>query len=63
MLVIDPRKEHIAVTEAHKMHIPVIALGNTDCDMSTIEYPIVGNDGAQKSIAFFLSAFKEAFSI
>lgn len=53
LFVIDPRKEEIAVTEALQMNIPVIALSNTDCDISIITNPIVANDTNVSSIAFF----------
>ncbi len=55
MLLIDPKKEHIAVTEATKMHIPTVALLNTDCDMKAVTYPIVGNDASTSSINYFVS--------
>ncbi len=50
MVVVDPKREHIAVTEAQKMGIPVVALANTDCNILDINYPIVANDGSVKSI-------------
>ncbi len=50
LFVIDPKREHIAVTEAQKIGIPVIALANTDTNVSGIAYPIVGNDGSVSSI-------------
>jgi small subunit ribosomal protein S2 len=53
VFVIDSRKEEIAVTEARLMNIPVIALVNTDCDISVINYPIVANDTNVSSIALF----------
>lgn len=62
MIVVDPTKEEIAVTEAQKMQIPVIALANTDCDISTIEFPIVMNDSSRASINLVLSALAEAYS-
>lgn len=61
MLVIDPKKEHIAVTEAHKMNLPVIALLNTDCNLKQVEYPIIANDASVSSISFFLEAVKDAY--
>ncbi len=61
LFVIDPKKEHIAVTEAKKMNLPVIALLNTDCNLKQVEYPIVGNDASVSSISFFIQAIKEAF--
>lgn len=53
VFVIDPKKEEIAVTEARQMNIPVIAIANTDCDVSVINYPIVANDTNVSSIALF----------
>lgn len=62
MFVIDPKKEHIAVTEAHKMNLPVIALMNTDCNTKNAEFPIVANDASISSITFFLSKIKESYN-
>lgn len=53
LFVVDPKKEYIAVEEALQMNIPVIALSNTDCDVSIINYPIVANDTNLSSIVFF----------
>lgn len=61
MFVIDSKKEHIAVTEAHKINMPVIAVVNTDCNIKDVEYPIVANDGSVTSIEFFLEAITEAY--
>lgn len=61
MFVVDPKKEHIAVTEARKMNIPVIAILNTDCNLKQVEYPIVANDASVMSITFFLEAIKNAY--
>ncbi len=54
IFVIDPKKEIIAVTEAKKMGIPVIALAGSDCDIKDIDYPIAANDSSISSISFFL---------
>lgn len=62
VFVIDPKKEHIAVTEAHKMNIPVIAVLNTDCSLKQVEYGIIANDASVMSISFFLNKFKEAYT-
>jgi len=61
LIVIDPKKEIIAVTEAQKMNIPVVALCGTDCDISKINYPIVANDASVSSITFFLNQIIKAF--
>ena len=62
MFVVDPKKEHIAVVEAQKMNLPIIALMNTDCNLKQVEYPIVANDASVSSITFFLSKIKEAYT-
>lgn len=62
MFVIDPKKEHIAVSEAKQMNIPIIALLNSDCDSKKVEFPIVGNDSSVSSISFFLSEIKDAYN-
>src|ERR1700750_1802759 len=50
LLVVDPRREHIAVTEARKLGIKVVALLDTDCDPDVIDLPIPGNDDSMRSI-------------
>ena len=62
VFVVDPKKEHLAVTEAHKMNLPVIALMNTDCNIKQVEHPIVANDASVSSISFFVRAVKEAYA-
>jgi small subunit ribosomal protein S2 len=47
--VVDTRKEHIAVTEARKLGIPVVAILDTNCDPDEVDYPIPGNDDAIRS--------------
>ncbi len=54
IVIIDPLKEDGAVKEARIKNIPVVALGNTDCDMSPIDFPIIGNDATQESIRAIL---------
>jgi len=48
--VIDSKREEIAVAEASRLEIPVVALLDTNCDPDSIDYPIPGNDDALKSI-------------
>ena len=60
LFVIDPKKEHIAVNEAGKLGIPVVALCDTNCDPDGIDYVIPGNDDAIKSIRLFVSAVADA---
>jgi small subunit ribosomal protein S2 len=52
LFVIDPKKEYIAVEEARQMNIPVVALANTDCDISIITHPIVANDTNLSAITY-----------
>lgn len=61
LFVVDPRKEKGAVKEARDAKIPVIALANTDCDMTEITYPIPGNDASRKSILFFVNEIARAY--
>ena len=49
LFVIDTKKEHIAVTEARKLGIPVVAVVDSNCDPDEIDYPIPGNDDAIRS--------------
>jgi len=50
LLVVDPHREHIAVKEAKKLGIKVVALLDTDCDPDTVDLPIPGNDDSMRSI-------------
>lgn len=61
MIVIDSKKEHIAIAEARKMGVPVIAIGNTDCSIRAITYPIIANDSSASSIKALLAILKDAF--
>lgn len=63
VVIIDPRHEVMCVKEANRLHIPVVALSNTDCTLEGIEYPIVGNDGSVSSVRFVLEAIKEALQV
>ena len=49
--IVDTNKEHIAVGEARKLNIPVIAILDTNCDPDLVDYPIPGNDDAIRSAA------------
>lgn len=57
LIVVDPSHEHIAVAEAKKLHIPVMALVDTNCDPDPIDYVIACNDDALKSIRLILGCF------
>ncbi len=60
VFLIDSKKEDIAVEEAHRLKIPVVALIDTNCDPELIDYPIPGNDDALKSIRFLTSLITES---
>lgn len=62
VFIVDPKKEHIAVTEAKKMNLPIISLLNTDCNLKQIQHPIIANDASVSSVTFFLSKIKEAYN-
>lgn len=61
VFVIDPRQEKNAVKEAGDMNIPVIALSGSDCNISDIKHPIIGNDSSKTSIQFFLEEVAKAY--
>jgi small subunit ribosomal protein S2 len=53
MFVVDTNKEQIAIKEANRLGIPVVALLDSNCDPSGITYPIPGNDDAGRAISLF----------
>ncbi len=55
IFIVDTKKEHIALKEARKMHIPVFALVDTNSDPTLVDYPIPANDDAAKSISLIIS--------
>ncbi|MFB6373558.1 MAG: 30S ribosomal protein S2, partial [Bradymonadaceae bacterium] len=60
MFIVDPHKEEIAVKEANRLDIPTVALTDTNCDPSVIDFPIPGNDDAIRAIRLFSTAIAEA---
>ena len=60
LLVVDPRREHIAVAEARKLGIKVVALLDTDCDPDVIDLPIPGNDDSMRSIELVIKRLCDA---
>jgi small subunit ribosomal protein S2 len=60
LFVIDPKKEHIAIHEATRLGIPIVALVDTNCDPEGIEYVIPGNDDAIRSIRLFCGKIADA---
>lgn len=61
LIVVDSKKEVIAVDEARYAGIPVVAISSTDCDFTQVNYPIPANDGAQASVGFFLNELANAY--
>jgi small subunit ribosomal protein S2 len=60
MVVVDPRREHIAVKEANRMGVPVVALLDTDCNPDLIDIPIPGNDDSMRSVETVLKRLADA---
>jgi len=60
LFVIDSNKEEIAVREARKLGIPVVAVVDTNCDPDQVDYPIAGNDDALRAIRLFSSKIADA---
>lgn len=54
MVVVDPRHDAIAVTEAADKRVPVIAIMSSDCDASKVTYPVIANDSLQSSVSLIL---------
>jgi small subunit ribosomal protein S2 len=60
IFVVDPAKEHIAVAEAHRLKIPVVAVADTNADPQLVDYVIPGNDDAIRSIKLFCTKIADA---
>ncbi len=60
LMVVDPHREHIAVAEARKLGIKVVALLDTDCDPDAIDLPIPGNDDSMRSIELVIKRLTDA---
>src|SRR5262249_36151421 len=60
LFVIDPRKEEIAVGEAKKLGVPIVAVVDTNCDPERVDYVIPGNDDAIRAIKLFASRVSDA---
>ena len=63
IFIIDTNKEHIAVLEAKKLGIPIIAIIDTNCDPDPIDYPIPANDDGVKSVQFILDNFSKVIKL
>lgn len=60
LFVIDPRKERIAVAEARKLNIPIVAIVDTNCDPDEVDYVIPGNDDAIRAVKLLTNKIAEA---
>ena len=60
LYVVDPRKERIAVAEARKLNIPIVAIVDTNCDPDEIDYVIPGNDDAIRAVRLLTSRMADA---
>jgi len=60
VFIVDPRKEKLAVAEAHKLGIPIIAIVDTNCDPDKINYAIPGNDDAIRAVKLLTSRISQA---
>lgn len=60
LFVVDPKKEHIAIMEAKKLGIPVVAIVDTNCDPEEVDYVIPGNDDAIRAVKLIASTMANA---
>ena len=60
MFIVDPHKERIAVSEARKLNIPIVAIVDTNCDPDEIDYVIPGNDDAIRAVKLISGAMASA---
>jgi len=60
LFIVDPRKEKIAIQEAHILGIPIVAIVDTNCDPEEVDYPIPGNDDAIRAVKLLTSKIADA---
>jgi small subunit ribosomal protein S2 len=60
LFVVDPRKEHNAIAEARKLHIPIVAIVDTNCDPDEVDYVIPANDDAIRAIRLISATIANA---
>ena len=60
LFVVDPRKEHNAIAEARKLHIPIVAIVDTNCDPDEVDYVIPANDDAIRAIRLIAATMANA---
>ncbi len=62
LVIVDPRKEDIAIKEAHKLGIPVFGIVDTNCDPDVVDYVIPGNDDAVRAVKLIIGALTNAIA-
>ncbi|MDE2116747.1 MAG: 30S ribosomal protein S2, partial [Patescibacteria group bacterium] len=62
LIVVDPKKEYIAVEEARQTGVPVVAIASSDCDISLVDHAVPANDSSAASSAFFLDELARAYA-
>ena len=60
IFIVDPKKEHICVQEAHTLGIPLIGIVDTNCDPEELDYVIPGNDDAIRAVKLIVSKMADA---
>ena len=60
MFIVDPSHENIAVEEARKLNIPIVAITDTNCDPDVVDYVIPGNDDAIRAVKLISSVIADA---
>ena len=60
MFIVDVKREHNAVAEARRLKIPIVAIADTNCDPTHLDYPIAGNDDAIRSVRIILTTVTHA---
>ena len=58
--IVDTKKEHLAIDEARKLHIPIVAVLDTNCDPDEVDFPIPGNDDAIRSVSLLTRIVADA---
>ena len=62
MIIVDPKKEEIAIKEAHKLNIPVFGIVDTNCDPDDVDYVIPGNDDAVRAVKLMIGVLTNAIA-
>ena len=62
LCVVDSKREHIAIEEARSLGLKIVALTNSDCNLSVIDHPVVANDAARASIEYFITELGSAYA-